>query len=343
MAIFPTMGPSSGADPNYDWVKAFQDRLMQTAVNNASDPTNPQATPVNDPWSAALATLRANPTALASLGKPGGGTITSSSGPASTKQGLTAAGVSLGRPQQTVAAASGAAKSAAREAPNTPIRGGGSAPQAPSDQLDKYIQQFSGSNIFRTPLPTGNNWYTGYTPASLGILSAAGNEKQADYAWGANKGYGQFAQGALTDYANPNIMGLIQGITDPAQMLKFYDAYNTQALTPGAQTLDPRAVMQRILSASNVANTSVGGAASGSDPLGTALYSSTHPEDQVAKVIQYTKAALQGIMSQEGLDAYLNYLTQQGQSFIDWKMRNPTLPGNFGRWVLDRSGGNVGF
>lgn len=317
---------------------------------------NPPGTPDNytDPWVDALKRLQQLQASAQTISpSPGVNTAPMQSGVSASEFDKLGRGALHG-PTPVSPTASGVASGVRAAAAQTAGSGSGSAISslptqaqgkgAPSDQLQKYIDQYSNATPFRTPLGSAQSgWYGGYTPSSLGILTAAGNEKQADYAWANAHGYGQFAQGALQDYANPNVIAQIMGITQPGDIANFYDQFNTQALTPGAQVMDPRGIMEKILSASNTANTAIGGTGAGNNALGTALYSSNHPEEQVSKVIQYTKAALQGTMSQEGLDAYLNYLTQQGQAFIDWKMRNPQLPGNFGRWVLDRSGGGVGF
>lgn len=328
-------------DPNFDWVKVFQQRLN----------------PTNAPSAAALDNLRAGLTGSELSGlAPGLSTDVHLGNGLSTdvhlgQRGLSNPNIPFGGSPGAGSIASSAAQvasspAAARANPqsNSRVNANTKSPQTPMDTIYKNSFPSAAANIFRTPLGTADSsWWKSYVPAELGILAAAGNEQQADYSWGQNHGYGQFTQGALSDYANPHTQALLQGITDPQKTLDFYGQFNQQALTPGAQTLDPRSIMQRVLSASATPNTAVGGTASTPDPLGIALYGSQHPEDQVSAVIQFVKPALQGVMSQEGINAYLQYLTQQGQAFVDWKMRHPTLPGNFGRWVLDRSGGGVGF
>src|SRR5690606_14364555 len=93
--------------------------------------------------------------------------------------------------------------------------------------------------------------------------------EQASAQWASSKGYGQGIEGALNQYADPTALAMLsaQGILPPtgSELAGFIGGFNDSAIqSTGGRMINPRGVIQRVLSAS--------GDAESLDALGSRLY-----------------------------------------------------------------------
>jgi hypothetical protein len=190
-----------------------------------------------------------------------------------------------------------------------------------------------------TGLGGGNSRWTSSIPdASLEQLSQQPGRWGTRYA--LSNDYGMGVERLLNNSVDPNAAWMLTLGTDAADQDPFSKMETIGAMYDDAfdfdRSLGGGFAPQDII-------TSVFGASGGPEGsyIGQALYGGANEGNwggQVEESLRFIESAMRGRLAPEVLGPYLDMLAREGDMFLAWKDQNPTAPGNFGQWVLDRLG-----
>lgn len=193
------------------------------------------------------------------------------------------------------------------------------------------------------PLTAQTSWLDKISDVMMPAVFA--DPQQITAQWAMSQGYGRGMESALNRYADPSALAMLDpnGYITNRDLGGFVGGFN-QAITKntGGSSINPRGVIQRVLSSSGDMPTN-----GKLDMLGQTLYGSgsAGPASQVENTLSYLNAALTGMIPQATQKAYLEMMERMGRDFLAWKStpEGVTTAKNFGAYVMDRTGGTGGF
>jgi hypothetical protein len=164
-----------------------------------------------------------------------------------------------------------------------------------------------------------NQWYGGYNDDALMYMAADSPQMGADL-WASKVlglPAGSFTGSWLGNTFNPSAMGMAAGNeadTPEERLAQMTNLFQTMQ-QPGTQFFNPQSLVTSALQ--QLAQVGAGANMSGEfSQLNSIVGPGIHPVEQLANIVEFIGASLQGVMSPDALEAYTAWLTSMGQQLL---------------------------